>query len=437
MKAPIRRLFALLFAAMASPAAAQTPAAPQASPALEARIGELPVLLSGQGDYASFFTPGFQAAVPEVQFDNVIGQLLANGPVQGVGEIVPRDSHSATVEVAYRDVVATLQIVVESAPPYRVSGLLIREVGARETTLPAVTAALNQLHGATGYAMAKLGPEGPSLLRSHDADRPLAVGSAFKLVILAELVRATKAGERRWTDMATRDEAQLPGGAYFATPKGNQISLAELAEKMISVSDNSATDILLRTLGRDKIEAMLPVLGVADPARNRPFLETIEAFKLKYLDHGSYGRRYAGLDEAGKRALLASDFSRIPLIARPPPPPGGPEPAMIDRIEWFFSATDLVRIMDWLRRNSEGPQGATARAILSKNPGVPPAISGRWQWVGYKGGSEPGVMNMTLLLQAKSGDWYALAGSWNDPARAVEEARFVALISRFAELAAP
>ena len=44
---------------------------------------------------------------------------------------------------------------------------------------------------------------------------------------------------------------------------------------------------------------------------------------------------------------------------------------------------------------------------------------------------------MTLLLQAKNGDWYVLTGSWNDPAQAVAEARFIGLIGRAAELAAP
>jgi hypothetical protein len=112
------------------------------------------------------------------------------------------------------------------------------------------------------------------------------------------------------------------------------------------------------------------------------------------------------------------------------------KPVLIEQLEWFLSPADLVRVMDWLRRNTEGPKGADARAVLSKNPGIGP-VAGKWQWVGYKGGSEPGVMNMTLLLKAKTGDWYVLTGSWNDPAQAVSEGRFAGLIGRAAELAAP
>ena len=220
-------------------------------------------------------------------------------------------------------------------------------------------------------------------------------------------------------------------------PKGTQVSLRELATQMISVSDNSATDILLKELGREKIEAMLPVVGVADPGRNRPFLSTLEAFKLKGIQANALADRYLAQDEAGRRNMLAGEVARTPMLMISPTLFRDGQPVQIEKIEWFFSPADLVRLMDWLRRNTEGPQGGDARAILSKNPGITPATAAKWQWVGFKGGSEPGVINMTLLLQAKTGYWHVLAGSWNDPAQPVSEARFAALIGRYADLAAP
>jgi hypothetical protein len=112
-------------------------------------------------------------------------------------------------------------------------------------------------------------------------------------------------------------------------------------------------------------------------------------------------------------------------------------PKLIDTLEWFESPNDLVRVMDWLRRNTEGPAGIEARRILSINPGIGPDARGKWQWVGYKGGSEPGVMNMTLLLQARNGDWYVVTGSWNDGQKEVDQVRFASLIGKAAELIAP
>ncbi|ATY32323.1 serine hydrolase [Sphingomonas psychrotolerans] len=439
-----RRLFALLLLALASPLAAQTqpqpqqPAPPTPSPALEARVRELVPLLSGSGSYESFFAPGFQANVPKAQFEATTAQLLtANGPVRGIDSSVANDAHSATVRVGYRDATVTFQIAVEPEAPHRVSGLLIREIGARETTLTEVTAALDQLHGITGYTLARLGRGAPEPVAAHQGDRPFAIGSAFKLILLAELVRATNAGERKWDDMITLDGSMLPGGGYNLKPKGTQVSLRELATQMISISDNSATDILLSALGRDKVEAMLPVVGVADPARNRPFLSTMEAFKLKGIEANDLAGRYLAQDEAGRRRMLDGEVTNLPALMIRPTLFRDGKPVRIDTLEWFLSPADLVRVMDWLRRNTEGPKGADARAMLSKNPGISPTVAGKWQWVGYKGGSEPGVMNMTLLLQARAGDWYVLTASWNDPAQAVNEARFASLIARAAELVAP
>ena len=100
------------------------------------------------------------------------------------------------------------------------------------------------------------------------------------------------------------------------------------------------------------------------------------------------------------------------------------------------SMYDMARVMDWLRRHSESGPGAEARAILSINPALPAPVAGKWAFVGYKGGSEPGVIHMTYLLQGKDGGWYVLSGGWNNPAAGVDEVRFASLMSRAAELAA-
>jgi hypothetical protein len=71
------------------------------------------------------------------------------------------------------------------------------------------------------------------------------------------------------------------------------------------------------------------------------------------------------------------------------------------------------------------------------NPGVGPAAAANWGYVGYKGGSEPGVISMSFLLQAKDGTWYALSASWNNSAAVVDESRFIALMSRAVDLAVP
>jgi hypothetical protein len=124
----------------------------------------------------------------------------------------------------------------------------------------------------------------------------------FKLFILAELDRQVRAGERRWSDVAPLSRKSLPSGMLQDWPEGAPLTLHSLAALMISQSDNSASDTLLHLLGREKVEALLPALGLRNPAANRPFLSTLEAFALKG-DDDVLTRRWLATDEAGRRKL--------------------------------------------------------------------------------------------------------------------------------------
>nr|WP_317894271.1 serine hydrolase [uncultured Sphingomonas sp.] len=429
-------------AAQEAPAPAPEAQAVTASPELRQRAEALAAAIAGSIPYDRYFAPSFRAAIPEAAFRQVRDQLTGGfGKPTRLEALVARTPHVADFRLGFERGTAVGQIVVDPAAPHLVTGLRITGSEPREApeaSIQAVVDAIRALPGATGFALARLEDGGPVHLVAHDPATPLAIGSTFKLVILAELVRATAAGERRWDELVTLDGSPLPGGGYTGRPAGTRVSLRELATQMISVSDNSATDILLRALGRDKVEAMLPVIGIRDArGRNTPFLGTLEAFKLKGVEGGALGRQWEAADVAGRRALLDGAVAQAPVSAIPASLFQDRKPIRIATIEWFASADDLLRVMDWLRRSTEGPAGAEARAVLSKNPGIAPANAARWDWVGYKGGSEPGVINMTLLMRAKSGGWIGMAGSWNNPQAAIDEARFVGLINKAAALAAP
>src|SRR6185503_2984080 len=104
-------------------------------------------------------------------------------------------------------------------------------------------------------------------------------------------------------------------------------------------------------------------------------------------------------------------------------------PAALD-VEWYASPADLVRTMDWLRR--EGSD--TARAILAINGGVGAELRGQLAYAGFKGGSEPGVISLSWLVRNRAGAWYAVTAAWNNSAAPVEEGRLVALMARAIQL---
>jgi beta-lactamase class A len=424
-------LAALALLAVAVPTDAQppAPAAQPSSAALASAAEALVRLLRGETPPEALFTPAFLAQVPAAQVTAISAQLRAqNGAVRGLGRLEASSPNEGVAFVDYERATVRFNFGIDPSPPHLVRQLLLAGMETRGDTIERLAADIRALPGQSAFAIARLGDGDPALLGANEADRPLAIGSTFKLFILAELSRQVRAGERRWSDVVRLDRRSLPSGILQDWPLGAPVTLYTLAGLMISRSDNTATDALLSVVGRDNVERLLPTLGVRAAERNRPFLSTLELFALKAMPEADF-RAWAAADEAGRRRILAQrfagsgpegiDFSRI-----------GAEPRRIDSLEWFASASDLVRTMDWLRRNGD----AEAQAILAIAPGVPAATAAELGYVGYKGGSEPGVINMTFLVRNRGGTWHAVSGSWNDPAAPVDEARFAALMLRAVQL---
>lgn len=272
-----------------------------------------------------------------------------------------------------------------------------------------------------------------------NADRPLAVGSTFKLYVLAALAEQIAAGTLAWDRPVPIQESlkSLPSGVMQNEPDGKAFPVREMAEKMISISDNTATDHLLHLVGREAVERQLRALNAA-PERTLPFLSTREMFQVKLSGDLDRARRYAEADEPGRRAMIAPGGE----IAKAEPnlvlAAAWLKPVLIDRVEWFISADDACRVMAHLYRESRRPGLEPLRDILSKNPGLP-VDRKVWSWVGYKGGSEPGVLNMTWVLEAGDGakpEVYLLSATFNDTRRAVKEEQAIGLVQRAMEFAA-
>jgi|SRR5215217_4743771 beta-lactamase class A len=140
-------------------------------------------------------------------------------------------------------------------------------------------------------------------------------GSVMKLYVLYALGKAVAAGKVRWDQAltVTAPLKSLPSGVLQYEPDGTQISVLEAAVKMISISDNTAMDILIDLVGRSAVEAALTETGMAKPSLNRPFLTTRETFVLTLEQWPALAKRYVAADEAGRRALLANTVDRLPL----------------------------------------------------------------------------------------------------------------------------
>ena len=433
---PILTLGAMLLAAQPSLARPQPQAAPTAAitpaPAFKARLGQLVALLNGGGTYDDLFSPAFRQAVPQAQFQTYVDQLKAQGgTATGIESISASTPWQATVTIGYQRIVATMLVAVDPAAPHAITGLRITTAEPRNDSLAKLEADFARLHGSAGFGIYALGDNGVTPVAELNDDTAAPLGSAFKLWVLAEAAREIGAGERHWEDVVHVGRPSLPSGILREWPAHAPVTLQTLATLMISISDNTAADTLLTTLGQAKVGAMVRTIGVADPDRTLPVLTTMQAFELKAPAHAALADAWAKDSPAERGQLLADNAAAFDATPIDPQMFAG-KPLRTDSVEWFASPEDMAKTLNWLRLHGD----ATTRAILAVNHGTDPATAGRFAYVGFKGGSEPGVVTLNYLVRSKAGHWYAVAGNWHDPDAAVSTPDFAALMNRALRLVA-
>jgi len=102
----------------------------------------------------------------------------------------------------------------------------------------------------------------------------------------------------------------------------------------------------------------------------------------------------------------------------------GSAPLHIDTVEWPATMAEVSKVLGALRRSPE------ALSILSVNAALAPDVRKAFAYVGYKGGSETGVLAMNWLVQAKNGAWFTVTGAWNNRSAALDNAAFESLMAR-------
>jgi len=429
-------LGAMLLAAQPSFARPLPQAAPDAAiaaaPMLRTRLGQLVTLLNGGGSYDALFSPAFRQAIPQAQFRTYVDQLKAQGgTATGVESITPSTPWQATVTIGYQRIVATMLVAVDPAAPHAITGLRITTAEPRNDSLARLQADFARLHGSAGFGIYALGDGGATPVAELNGETAAPLGSAFKLWVLAEAAREVAAGERHWDDVLRVGRHSLPSGILQDWPENAPVTLQTLATLMISISDNTAADTLLTALGQDKVGTMVRAIGVADSALTLPVLTTMQAFELKAPAHAALADAWAKDTPEARARLLADNAASFAATPIDPAMFGG-TPLRTDSVEWFASPRDMAKTLNWLRLHGDD----TTRAILAINHGTDPATAGAFAYVGFKGGSEPGVITLNYLVRSKAGRWYAVTGNWHDPKAIVSTPDFAALMNRALRLVA-
>lgn len=117
--------------------------------------------------------------------------------------------------------------------------------------------------GAEGFLHAReVGVDGGAEV-SLGADEPVVLASVFKILVLTAYVRAVAAGELDPTERTTVTARYRIGGVGTAGFSDDvEASWRDLAQNMMTMSDNAATDVVYHRLGSAAVNRVISDLGL-------------------------------------------------------------------------------------------------------------------------------------------------------------------------------
>ena len=357
------------------------------APALagDAEIAALKAVLAPGPAEAGLFNGAFLKAVPPDKLQAVVEPIKTQiGPVVAVEA---RGGQTYAVETATYEMIADIVLDADG----KIAGLLFHAPVQKNISLDDLLQQMAAAAPQSAYVVLKDGKP----IAASTPDKALAVGSAFKLGVLKALKDDIDSGAREWSDvvMLKAEDMSLPSGMLQTWPVGSPLTLHTLATLMISISDNTAADMLLKLVGRDRVEA---ALGISLA------LTTRELFILKA--NRELLSRYVAADAEGARKVLVEvDALPLPDVSKIMTPftPGA---------EWHVSPNKLCALM----------AEVAGLDVTQVNPGVVPKTD--WGSVSFKGGSEVGVLSLVTQARGKDGTTYCVAATWNAP-QALDEGK--------------
>jgi beta-lactamase class A len=109
-----------------------------------------------------------------------------------------------------------------------------------------------------------------------NSDELFPTASTIKIAILAELFHQAQLGKLNLNDPYVLQSSDLVGGSGIAsalTPGVTKLTLRDVAALMISVSDNSMTNVIINRIGVDNVNALFDSLGLTHTRLRRKMMD--------------------------------------------------------------------------------------------------------------------------------------------------------------------
>ena len=292
-----------------------------------------------------------------------------------------------------------------------------------------IDAALPAAQGVVGVSIKHL-ESGLSL--AVNGDEPFPMASTFKLPVLVELHAMAKAGALRWdAEVSVTSKDQHLGSGDITPlydPPGVTLSMRNLANLMMIISDNSAADICLAKAGASAVNRRMRGLGIEGIRVDRSCQELILDFQgrdtatLKDLARDDLRE---ALRRDPQRPGIEARFAADDRVAADPRDNATPNAmvALLDAI-WRGAAVDRTAsdaMLDLLKRCQTG---------TSRLRGLLPASTE----VAHKTGTLGGVVNDVGIIYLPDGAGHVAIAVMSKRTRAsVEDVeRTIAHVARYA-----
>lgn len=128
---------------------------------------------------------------------------------------------------------------------------------------------------------------------SINGDRPFPMASVYKIPIMVEVFRQIEAKKFSLDDRIEVGEEQrtLGSGVLTLLSNGLKPTIKDLITLMIVLSDNEATDILLKKAGAENVTAAMRSMGLNNIRVDRTTFELIRDY-IGFMDESARGKTY-------------------------------------------------------------------------------------------------------------------------------------------------